>query len=448
MEDCAIASASSYSAMYSARAASSAFVDLGHIRVGELHQQRPDVVDLLAQSFGDLELVPAGTRPTEIPVDEVVHPNDGRRRSVLYHLQAENVADAGDRARPVVEEILVADEGALRLAGGPFGEQRLIQPSRSAADVTLPPAVVPLLAVDDCRRMAKDRHEARGNVERLGATAPEGQEPGEARVLDDQVVGLFEPPTEPVAELVGDLVHEREVSHVRPGGRACIRNLHTGPPQETGVELDDPLRLREAARISLVGGYLRLGDVEAQPLQDSGEEARAAATRSGDEHERAPVLIAAFSAAACTVFCSSSESPIRNRSEGSGRSAHAERIAVGLPGVESVRVFAKGLTPHPHDGFERSSDRFHHGKGSAASSAAACRWASKTRAPSPLTNTGVHCAVSALSLAELSESEVERRLFRRIIVVSTSSVGSICSPDRGQGFTLPSHICSPASALT
>ena len=105
-------------------------------------------------------------------------------------------------ARPVVEQVLVADEDARALPRRALREERLVEPAGCAADVALPMPVRALLRVDHRRGVAKQRGEARRDAGLFGAAPPERQEPGEARVLDEHVLGGPELLPEPAGELV------------------------------------------------------------------------------------------------------------------------------------------------------------------------------------------------------------------------------------------------------
>lgn len=54
------------------------------------------------------------------------------------------------------------------------------------------------------------------------------------------------------------------------------------------MEVDHPLGLRKSAWIRLVRGHLGLRDMEAESLEDAGEEARPAPTGTRDEDKRPP----------------------------------------------------------------------------------------------------------------------------------------------------------------
>jgi hypothetical protein len=91
------------------------------------------------------------------------------------------------------------------------------------------------------------------------------------------MVGLLELPAEPRPKLLAGSAVESELGDPRPCRRATVGNLDARVLEQARVEVDDPLGLRKSARIGVVRGYFGLWDVEAEALEDAGEEARPAA---------------------------------------------------------------------------------------------------------------------------------------------------------------------------
>ena len=196
-----------------------------------------------------------------------------------------------DRARPVVEQVLVADERARRVARRALGEQHLVDPARargrprpatrrtSAACCRSPrrggaassrSAASTPSVLRRTRRHSGRNHDSRGSLTTMSSALAEAA------------------PSSQRAQLARGPRRRAPASAVcaHAAGRAsatCTRAL----AQQPRVEVDDPLGLGEAARVRLVGRDLGLRHEEAEPLEDPGEEARAAAAGAGDQHERA-----------------------------------------------------------------------------------------------------------------------------------------------------------------
>jgi hypothetical protein len=102
------------------------------------------------------------------------------------------------------------------------------------------------------------------------------------------MVGLLELRAEPRPKLLAELAVQRQLGDSRPCRRTSVGDLYGRFLEQTRVEVDDPLGLRKSAWIRLVRGHLGLWDMEAESLENAGEEARPAPTGTGDEDKRPP----------------------------------------------------------------------------------------------------------------------------------------------------------------
>src|SRR5919108_2033928 len=78
------------------------------------------------------------------------------------------------------------------------------------------------------------------------------------------------------------------------------------------MELDDPARLPEAARICVIGMNLRLRDVQPAPTEDAGEQAGSAAAYADDE-DQALLLLGARHGPECGNRMSTHDQRPRSR---------------------------------------------------------------------------------------------------------------------------------------
>jgi hypothetical protein len=100
------------------------------------------------------------------------------------------------------------------------------------------------------------------------------------------VVVLGQLAGEPLVELAGRDAGLDVVRDDVDGGRAAVDVEERELLEVALVEVDDPLRLVEPARVGLRRLDLGLRHVEAQPLEGAGEGARAAAAGAGHQDER------------------------------------------------------------------------------------------------------------------------------------------------------------------
>ena len=115
-------------------------------------------------------------------IDELVDTDDRARGNRADEVEVERLPHAPDRARPILEQIVVAHEDPPSVARRPLGEERLVEPAGRPADVALPAAVRPLLALHDGGGVAQDGDESGRDGDVLGAATPKRQEPRQARV--------------------------------------------------------------------------------------------------------------------------------------------------------------------------------------------------------------------------------------------------------------------------
>ncbi len=98
-------------------------------------------------------------------------------------------------------------------------------------------------------------------------------------------VALRELRPQPRAQLGAHRRVVRTAAVVLARGRARVVDGDAARAHQAPVEVDDPVRLAEAARVGVVGVDLRLGDVEAELAEHAREQARAAAAHADDEDQ-------------------------------------------------------------------------------------------------------------------------------------------------------------------
>ena len=196
------------------------------------------------------------------------------------------------RLTPVGQQVGVEDERPLAAAAGPLGEQRGVHPAGDVGRLLgqaelfgLGGEVRDVARADDLGRVAQRGEPAQVDVELGGHLLPDLGEPERVRVLDDDLLRL-QLAGQPLVQLGGgdaglDVVAD-EVHRRRAAVDVEERELLEVPL----VEVDDPLRLVEPARVGLRRLDLGLRHVQAEALQGAGQRAGAAATGAGDQDQR------------------------------------------------------------------------------------------------------------------------------------------------------------------
>ncbi len=262
--------------------------DLGvrGVAVGQPVQALPRVTRELGQPLGELEVVPGERDPPQAGVDETL--DRGQPRVVGRQVAQPQIAvDGADDGLPGVEEVVVAHEGARGAAGRALGVEHHVDPGGSALGVLQQVVVVGALAADDLRRRTQHRHECRCDAQVLGDSGPEWEEPGDPRVLDQHLRRPGELLAQPSAQLAAGAGELGEPAGARPGRRTGVADLDVGDLEQVVVVVDDPLGLREALGVGLVGQHLGLWHDHAEALQDPGDGAGPGPSRPGDQHQAA-----------------------------------------------------------------------------------------------------------------------------------------------------------------
>ena len=265
-------------------------VELGRplVAVGEVDERRPDPVGQLHHPVGHVEIAPGDLRPVQRRVDQLVDGAAPLGRHLDEIGDVDAAADLGDLRPPVGEQPVVTDESPRQPAGVLLRAQHAVDPGHRPAGVGLPGPVRPLRAVQDLGGRPEHRHGGDGQPELRGGLLPQRQEPGEARVLDDDPVDADELDPEPGLQLLPDGPVGCEPGSGLPRLRSRVEHPEVGLPHQPPVELHDPARLAEPAGVGVVGRHLRLRRVVAEPGQDPGAQAGAATAHADHEDQVAP----------------------------------------------------------------------------------------------------------------------------------------------------------------
>ena len=145
--------------------------------------------------------------------------------------------------------------------------------------------VVLLLGADHLGGRAQHRREDRRGPRPDRGDAPEAEEPTQSRVLDDELGVLAEVRLEPLADPDACGLAAADPAGVVPRARTRVADLDERLGEPLVVDVDDPLRLAEAARVGVVRLDLGQRHVHAEPGDDAGERAGAAAAGAGDEED-------------------------------------------------------------------------------------------------------------------------------------------------------------------
>jgi hypothetical protein len=247
----------------------------------------PRVLEERLQGRRRVDPVPVDLRAAQRRIDELVHLRVGRPLDFSQPVEVEELRDPGDLAGPVLEKRVVADVGASRSAGRMLGVQRRVQPGGGPAGVRLPGSVRVARAPDHLRGVTQHGREGGLRAELVRTAEPERQEPVDARVFDHDVLDPDELNREPVPQVSESLLVGPCGRGDVPGIRPRVEAAHATLPHQPLVEVHDPARLAEAARIGPVRPHLGLGNVKAEPCEDACEQARAAPADPEDDEQSA-----------------------------------------------------------------------------------------------------------------------------------------------------------------
>ena len=192
---------------------------------------------------------------------------------------------AVDLAPPVGEQVLVADERPRRwprVARSVSSDTLSHAAARLAAGLPRPVGLA--RARQRLGGMAQHRDERGRHAELARARIHSGRNQTVRGSLTDDGAVLLELPAQPRASSPWTAASLGRRRRDLPGGRPRVVDRHAARLEQPGVEVDDPARLAEPARVGLVGVDLGLRDVEAELAEDA---RRAGSCRCGPRRPRA-----------------------------------------------------------------------------------------------------------------------------------------------------------------
>ena len=221
----------------------------------------------------------------------------GEAGEVGVEVELELLLDGREGRAPVGQQVDVPHERAPGATAGLLGEERGVHPAGDVGRLLGEPQLLGLAGevgdvagADDLGGVAQRGQPAQVGAQLGADDLPHLGEPERVRVLDHDLVArlvvLGQLAGQPLVQLTGREAGPDVARDDVDGGRAAVDVEERELLEVALVEVDDPLRLVEPARVGLGRLDLGLRHVEAEPLQGAGEGARAAAPGTGHQDER------------------------------------------------------------------------------------------------------------------------------------------------------------------